>query len=65
MIPKAEALDSTTEEHLWAIAATPDNRINLSDPDAPEMVDWSVAVRGRFSKPVVSGGACRVSEHKL
>ena len=30
----------------------PDSQIDTTDPDAPEVVDWSGAVRGRFYKPV-------------
>ena len=39
-------------KRLAAVAALPDAEINLSDPDAPEIADWSGAVRGRFYKPV-------------
>jgi uncharacterized protein (DUF4415 family) len=45
-------LDPETEKRLRAIASLPDDQINLSDPDAPETLDWSGAVRGRFYKPV-------------
>lgn len=37
---------------LQAAAAMPDSQIDTTDPDAPEVVDWSGAVRGRFYKPV-------------
>jgi uncharacterized protein (DUF4415 family) len=30
----------------------PDDEINLTDPDAPLVTDWSDAQRGRFFKPV-------------
>ena len=30
----------------------PDDEINLSDPNAPELADWSNAVRGNFYRPV-------------
>jgi len=35
------------------LAATrlPDGEIDTADPDAPELADWSKAVRGRFYKP--------------
>lgn len=37
---------------LHAAAAMPDAEIDLTDPDAPEQLDWSGAVRGKFYKPV-------------
>lgn len=37
---------------LAAVAALSDAEINLSDPDAPEVTDWSGAVRGKFYKPI-------------
>jgi uncharacterized protein (DUF4415 family) len=36
---------------LRAAAETPDDRINTGDPDAPEVTDWTGALRGRFYKP--------------
>jgi uncharacterized protein (DUF4415 family) len=35
---------------LAAVAAMPDDEIDLSDP--PEVKDWSGAVRGMFYKPI-------------
>jgi uncharacterized protein (DUF4415 family) len=29
----------------------PDDQINTGDPDAPEVTDWTGALRGRFYKP--------------
>jgi hypothetical protein len=46
----SEALAPEAKERLRAVAAMPDDQINLSDPDAPEVVDWSGAVRGRSHK---------------
>jgi uncharacterized protein (DUF4415 family) len=42
----------TTEEQLAALAALPDEQIDLSD--APELSDeqWANSVRGKFYKPV-------------
>jgi len=37
---------------LQAVAALPDDQINTADPDAPEVTDWSGAVRGRFHRPI-------------
>ena len=36
---------------LHAVAAMPDEDICLDDPDAPEVLDWTGAVRGRFYRP--------------
>lgn len=36
---------------LQAASALPDDQINTSDPDAPEVADWTDATRGRFYKP--------------
>lgn len=36
---------------LQATAELPDDQINTSDPDAPEVTDWAGAARGRFYKP--------------
>jgi uncharacterized protein (DUF4415 family) len=45
-------LDPETQARLLAVESLPDDQINLSDPDVPETLDWSGAVRGRFYKPV-------------
>lgn len=36
---------------LRAAAELPDAQINTEDPDAPEVTDWTGALRGRFYKP--------------
>lgn len=36
---------------LKAAAEMPDEQVNTNDPDAPEVADWTAAVRGRFYKP--------------
>jgi uncharacterized protein (DUF4415 family) len=36
---------------LQAAAALPDVQINTEDPDAPEVTNWTDALRGRFYKP--------------
>ena len=38
-------------ERLRAVAAMPEDQIDTSDPDAPEVLDWSNAVVGRFYRP--------------
>lgn len=58
-------LDPVTEAHLRAIAALPDDQINLSDPDAPETLDWSGAVRGRFYRPVKKLKSLRIDADVL
>ena len=47
-----EKLDPKTLTLLRKAAALPDEQIDLSDPDAPEVRGWSGAVRCRFYKPV-------------
>ncbi|WP_284945673.1 BrnA antitoxin family protein [Acidisoma cladoniae] len=45
-------IDDDSLARLKAAATQSDQSINLSDPDAPESLDWSNATRGRFYKPV-------------
>jgi uncharacterized protein (DUF4415 family) len=54
VVPTAPVPEISDElrAQLQAIADMPDDQINLSDPDAPEVLDWSKAVRGKFYKPV-------------
>lgn len=40
--------DAALAAQLRAVAARPDAQTDLSDPDAPETLDWSKAVQGRF-----------------
>jgi uncharacterized protein (DUF4415 family) len=47
----AEGISPELLAELKAAAALPDEAIDLSDPDAPEVLDWSGAVRGKFYKP--------------
>lgn len=37
---------------LEKLAAMPDDKIDLNDPDAPEITDWGNAVRGKFYRPI-------------
>ncbi|MFO1428726.1 MAG: BrnA antitoxin family protein [Candidatus Competibacteraceae bacterium] len=34
------------------LAALKDRPIDLTDPDAPEVTDWSTAQRGKFYRPI-------------
>nr|WP_294523596.1 BrnA antitoxin family protein [uncultured Rhodopila sp.] len=60
-----EELDPASLARLRAAASLPDDRINLSDPDAPEGLDWSGAVRGRFYKPVKKLKSLRIDADAL
>ena len=62
---KLEDLDPETRTRLLAIAALPDDQVNLSDPDAPETLDWAGAVRGRFYKPVKKLKSLRIDADVL
>jgi uncharacterized protein (DUF4415 family) len=44
-------LTAEMRAELARAAALPDHKINLADPDAPEALDWSGAVRGKFYRP--------------
>lgn len=37
---------------LQAVDRLPDDRIDTDDPEAPEILDWSLAERGKFYRPV-------------
>jgi uncharacterized protein (DUF4415 family) len=62
---RLEDLDQETQARLRAVAALPDDQINLSDPDAPETLDWTGAVRGRFYKPVKKLKSLRIDADVL
>ncbi len=54
---RLEDLPPLTDEEiaqLRALADRPDNEIDLTDPDAPELTEehWSHAVRGKYYRPV-------------
>ncbi|MFZ4411304.1 MAG: hypothetical protein ACOYOH_28450 [Paracraurococcus sp.] len=42
-----EPLTETQRAAIEAAGRLPDSAIDVTDPDAPEVVDWSGAVRGR------------------
>ena len=50
---------------LKEAAALPDERIDTSDPDAPEVKDWSGSVRGRFYRPVKKQKTLRIDADVL
>ena len=50
---------------LQAAAAMPEESINLSDPDAPEILDWTGAVRGKFYRPTKQLKSLRVDSDVL
>ena len=58
-------LDQETQARLLAVAALPDDQINLSDPDAPETLDWTGAVHGRFYKPIKKLKSLRIDADVL
>ncbi len=69
---KVTSKASTTRElspellaQLRAAAALPDESINTSDPDAPEVVNWSGATRGRFYRPVKKQKTLRIDADVL
>lgn len=51
-VSKAPAVSPEVLERLQAVAELPEDQIDTGDPDAPEVRDWSGAVRGRFYRPV-------------
>ncbi len=60
-----QALDPASRRELHAIAALPDDQVDVSDPDAPETLDWSGAVRGRFYKPIKRPKSLRIDADVL
>ena len=53
--PSREPVPEVTMSRLRAAAALHDDEIDLTDPDAPEMTDWTGSVRGRFYQPTETG----------
>ncbi len=60
-----EELDPASLDRLRAAAKLPDDHVDLSDPDAPEVVDWTGAVRGRFYRPVKKLKSLRIDADVL
>ena len=50
---------------LEALAARPDGEIDLTDPECPEVTDWSGAIRGAFFKPIKKPVAMRLDADVL
>jgi len=58
-------MDPAQPERLAAVADMPEGQINTSDPDAPEVIDWSNATRGRFYRPVKQLKSLRIDADVL
>lgn len=58
----AAPLSTDMMDRLRAVAAMPEEEIDTCDPDAPEVLDWSNAVRGRFYRPTKRLLTLRVDE---
>lgn len=54
--------DPALAAQLRAAAARPDAETDLSDPDAPETLDWSRSVVGRFHAMAVRPTLVRVDD---
>jgi uncharacterized protein (DUF4415 family) len=57
----------TTEEQaaLDALRDLPESDIDLTDPDAPEIKDWSEAVRGGLYRPIKQPVTMRIDADVL
>jgi uncharacterized protein (DUF4415 family) len=55
-------LPTDNMERLRAATAMPEEQIDTTDPDAPEVLDWSNALRGRFYRPTKRLLTLRVDE---
>ncbi len=62
--PKTEP-DARLLADLRALAALPDDKIDLTDPDAPEVADWSDAVRGKYFRPIKRQKTLRIDADVL
>jgi uncharacterized protein (DUF4415 family) len=60
-----DAMDCEQLARLASAAAMPDADINTSEPDAPDVADWSRAVRGRFYRPVQQLKSLRIDADVL
>lgn len=60
---KQMRISKKQEEELRALAAMPDDKIDLSD--APELKDWSHAVVGRFYRPLKQSLTIRIDADVL
>lgn len=62
---KARDLSAEETAALEAARLRPDDDIDLSDPDAPERVDWSGAARGVLFRPLKKPVALRLDADVL
>ena len=53
-------IPESIRKELAALAARPENEINLSDIPATSATDWKGAVRGKFYKPIKQQPTVRV-----
>jgi uncharacterized protein (DUF4415 family) len=60
-----DAVDPEQLARLASAAAMPDADINTRDPDAPDVADWSRALRGRFYRPVKQLKSLRIDADVL
>lgn len=60
-----DAMDPEQLARLASAAAMPDADINTNDTDAPEVLDWSPALRGRFYRPVKQLRSLRIDADVL
>lgn len=61
----AGELSPEASVRLQAVADMPEESIKLDDPDAPEIRDWTGAVRGRFYRPTKQLKSLRVDSDVL
>ncbi len=61
----AAAIDPEIMAQLKAAADLPDDAIDTADPDAPEIPDWTAAVRGKFYRPVKELRSLRIDADVL
>lgn len=59
------AMDPAQLKRLAMAADAPDQETDTTDPDAPEVTDWSGAVRGRFYRPVKQLKSLRIDADVL
>ncbi len=45
-------INSEMLDEIQNLISLPDDKINLCDPDAPEIINWDNAIRGKFYRPI-------------
>ncbi len=58
-------LPPALEAELEALAARPDSKIDLTDPESPEVADWSGGIRGALFRPIKKPVAMRLDADVL